>query len=121
MEEYYARTTVSVHGLYCCAKYFGPVFKEQGHGGLIITSSISGRVVTIPADHTTYNTTKSAITHLGRSLARELRDSARVNMVSPGYINTDTSTNPASINEAHWMAATGRRDMAPVSLSLVRL
>jgi NAD(P)-dependent dehydrogenase (short-subunit alcohol dehydrogenase family) len=35
-----------------------------------------------------YNATKAYISHLGKSLAREWRDFARVNMVSPGFFNT---------------------------------
>jgi sorbose reductase len=109
LDEYHAQMNVNVHGVFYCAKYVGLVFKEQGCGNFIITSSISGQVVTVPVDHITYNTTKAAVTHLGRSLAREWRDFARVNMVSPGYIDTDMSNCPATINEAHRMAVLGRQ------------
>lgn len=109
LEEYHEQMNVNVHGVVYCAKYVGAVFKEQGWGNFIITSSISGEVVTVPIDHTAYNVTKAAVTHLGRSLAREWREFARVNIVAPGWIDTDMSTCEASINEAHRMTPLGRQ------------
>ncbi|KIW92811.1 uncharacterized protein Z519_06660 [Cladophialophora bantiana CBS 173.52] len=109
LEEYHAQMNVNVHGVFYCAKYVGVVFKKQGYGNLIITSSISGWVVTVPVDHTTYNTTKAAVTHLGKSLAREWREFCRVNIVSPGWIDTDMSSDQAGINEALRMAVMGRQ------------
>lgn len=108
LEGYHAQMNVNVHGVVYCAKSVGPVFMEQGFGNFIITTSISGRVVTIPVDHTAYNTSKAAALHLGRSLAREWREFARVNMVSPGWIDTDMSGDAPSINEARRMAVMGR-------------
>ncbi|KAI8685245.1 hypothetical protein NCS55_00195100 [Fusarium keratoplasticum] len=108
LDEYHAQMNVNVHGVTYCAKTIGPLFKEQGFGNFIITTSISGRVVTIPVDHTTYNTTKAAAIQLGKSLAREWRGFAPVNMVSPGWIDTEMSDDLASINEACRMAVMGR-------------
>lgn len=108
LEEYHAQMDVNVHGVFYCAKAVGAIFKEQGAGNFIITGSISGRVVTVPVDHITYNMTKAAVTHLGRSLAREWRDFARVNVVAPGYIETAMSSCQASNKEACRMAVMGR-------------
>ncbi|KAL4886156.1 hypothetical protein BJY04DRAFT_99170 [Aspergillus karnatakaensis] len=108
LEEYHTQMAVNVHGVFYCAKYVGAIFKEQGFGNFIITGSISGRVVTVPVDHITYNTSKAAVTHLGRSLAREWRDFARVNIVAPGYIETAMSNCEASNSEAIRMATMGR-------------
>ncbi|KAK5240951.1 hypothetical protein LTS06_012285, partial [Exophiala xenobiotica] len=113
LDRYHEQMNVNVHGVVYCAKYVGAVFKEQGFGNFIITGSMSGQVVTVPVDHTAYNTTKAAVTHLGRSLAREWRDFARVNIVAPGWIDTDMSTCEASINEAHRMAVLGRQGIVP--------
>ncbi|KAL1856800.1 hypothetical protein Plec18167_005208 [Paecilomyces lecythidis] len=107
-EDYHAQMDVNVHGVVYCAKYVGRVFQDQGFGNFIITTSISGRVVTVPIDHTIYNTTKAAAIHLGKSLAREWRGFARVNMVSPGWIKTEMSEDVPSINEASRMATMGR-------------
>lgn len=108
LESYHAQMDVNLHGVVYCAKAVGPVFRDQGFGNFIITTSVSGSVVTVPIDHTTYNTSKAAALHLGRSLAREWREFARVNMVSPGWIDTDMSTDLPSVNEARRMAILGR-------------
>jgi NAD(P)-dependent dehydrogenase (short-subunit alcohol dehydrogenase family) len=113
LDRYHEQMNVNVHGVVYCAKYVGAVFKEQGFGNFIITGSMSGQVVTVPVDHTAYNTTKAAVTHLGRSLAREWRDFARVNIIAPGWIDTDMSTCEASINEAHRMAVLRRQGIVP--------
>ena len=39
-----------VDGVVYCAKYAGTVFKKQGFGNLIITSSISAHIVNVPVD-----------------------------------------------------------------------
>lgn len=111
LEEYHSQMDVNVHGVFYCAKSVGAIFKEQGFGNFIITGSVSGRVVTVPVDHVTYNMTKAAVTHLGRSLAREWRDFARVNVVAPGYIETAMSSCQACNKEACRMAVLGRLGM----------
>lgn len=88
IEEYRRQMEVNVDGVFYCAKYAGEVFKSQGNGNLIITSSISAHIVNVPVDQPVYNATKAAVTHLGKSLAREWRDFARVNIVSPGFFDT---------------------------------
>lgn len=108
VDEYRKQMLVNVDGTFFCAKYAGEVFKRQGRGNLIITSSISGHIVNVPNDQPVYNTTKAAITHLGKSLAREWRDFARVNIVSPGLFQTNMVSNPVFINEAIRMTALGR-------------
>jgi sorbose reductase len=56
-----------------------------------------------------YNMTKAAVTHLGKSLAREWRDFARVNIVSPGFFNTKMGAAPRVVNEAYRMTPQGRQ------------
>jgi sorbose reductase len=109
IEEYREQMAVNVDGVFFCAKYAGEVFKRQGRGNLIITSSISAHIVNVPADQPVYNTTKAAVTHLGKSLAREWRDFARVNVVSPGFFNTKMGASRDCENEAHRMAVLGRQ------------
>lgn len=117
-----------VDGVFYCAKYAGEQFKKQGKGNLIITSSISAHIVNVPVDQPVspqglhsvviffsntisqvYNSTKAAITHLGKSLAREWRDFARVNIVSPGFFNTKMGAGESVINEAYRMTPMGRQ------------
>jgi NAD(P)-dependent dehydrogenase (short-subunit alcohol dehydrogenase family) len=98
-----------VDGVLFCSKYAGEVFKSQGFGNLIITSSMSAHIVNVPVDQPVYNSTKAFVTHLGKSLAREWREFARVNIVSPGFFDTKMGAGPQALNEAYRMAALGRQ------------
>jgi sorbose reductase len=109
VDEYKKQMSVNVDGVFYCAKYAGEVFKKQGSGNLIITSSISAHIVNVPVDQPVYNCTKAAVTHLGKSLAREWREFARVNIVSPGFFQTKMGASPKCENEAHRMAVLGRQ------------
>lgn len=109
VEEYRKQMSVNLDGVFFCAKYAGEIFKRQGRGNLIITSSISAHIVNVPVDQPVYNTTKAAVTHLGKSLAREWREFARVNIVSPGFFQTKMGASPLCENEAHRMAVLGRQ------------
>ena len=46
---------------------------------------------------------------MGKSLAREWRDFARVNVVSPGFFDTNMGASPLVINEAYRMTPLGRQ------------
>ncbi len=60
-----------------------------------------GAYLMIDADgRQVYNMTKAAVLHLGKSLAREWREFARCNVVSPGFFNTKMGASPLCINEA---------------------
>ncbi|KAL8753954.1 MAG: hypothetical protein Q9199_004671 [Rusavskia elegans] len=78
-------------GTFHCAKAVGHHFKERGTGSLVITSSMSGHIANFPQEQTSYNVAKAGCIHLTRSLANEWRDFARVNSISPGYIDTGLS------------------------------
>ncbi|KAK9386658.1 hypothetical protein V1515DRAFT_580891 [Lipomyces mesembrius] len=80
---------VNLDGNYYVAKEAGRIFKAQGHGSLIFTSSISALIVNVPQRQAAYNASKAAVTHLAKSLAVEWASFARVNSVSPGYTLTE--------------------------------
>lgn len=80
-----------LNGTFNCAKAVGPHFKQQGHGSLVITASMSGHIANFPQEQTSYNVAKAGCIHMARSLANEWRDFARVNSISPGYIDTGLS------------------------------
>ncbi|KAI1640787.1 hypothetical protein F4809DRAFT_588777 [Biscogniauxia mediterranea] len=80
-----------LNGTAYCAKAVGPVFKKQGHGSFVITASMSGHVANFPQEQTSYNVAKAGCIHMAKSLANEWRDFARVNSISPGYIDTGLS------------------------------
>ncbi|KAJ5717639.1 hypothetical protein N7488_003285 [Penicillium malachiteum] len=109
LDEYRKQMSVNVDGIVYCSKYIGEVFQKQGFGNLIITSSMSGHIVNVPTDQPVYNATKAYVTHFGKSLAREWREFARVNIVSPGFFETKMGASPFAINEAYRMAALGRQ------------
>ncbi|KAL3440248.1 hypothetical protein BJX65DRAFT_290847 [Aspergillus insuetus] len=109
IDEYRKQMSVNVDGVLFCAKYAGEIFRAQGSGNLIITSSMSGHIVNVPVDQPVYNGTKAFVTHFGKSLAREWRDFARVNIVSPGFFDTKMGAGPLALNEAYRMAALGRQ------------
>ncbi|KAF4944521.1 hypothetical protein FGADI_12639 [Fusarium gaditjirri] len=82
---------IDLNGTAYCAKAVGALFKKQGHGSLVITASMSGHIANFPQEQTSYNVAKAGCIHMARSLANEWRDFARVNSISPGYIDTGLS------------------------------
>lgn len=80
-----------LNGTFHCAKAVGAHFKERGTGSLVITASMSGHIANFPQEQTSYNVAKAGCIHMARSLANEWRDFARVNSISPGYIDTGLS------------------------------
>jgi len=82
---------VDLNGTAYCAKAVGAVFRKQGSGSLVITASMSGHIANFPQEQTSYNVAKAGCIHLAKSLANEWRDFARVNSISPGYIDTGLS------------------------------
>ncbi|KAK9360424.1 hypothetical protein V1504DRAFT_454752 [Lipomyces starkeyi] len=78
-------------GTFHCAKAVGAHFKQRGTGSFVITASMSGHIINYPQEQTAYNVAKAGCIHLCKSLANEWRDFARVNSISPGYIDTGLS------------------------------
>ncbi|KAJ4326237.1 hypothetical protein N0V94_000184 [Neodidymelliopsis sp. IMI 364377] len=109
LDAYRNLMAVNVDGPVYCAKYAGQIFKSQGFGNLILTGSISSHIVNVPVDQPIYNGSKAFITHMGKSLAREWRDFARVNIVSPGFFDTKMGAGPKVITEGLRMIPLGRQ------------
>ncbi|KAF1917784.1 hypothetical protein BDU57DRAFT_177185 [Ampelomyces quisqualis] len=109
LDSYRNLMATNVDGVVFSAKYAGQVFRSQGFGNLILTSSISAHVVNVPVDQPIYNGTKAFVSHLGKSLAREWRDFARVNIVSPGFFDTKMGAGPKVITEGLRMIPLGRQ------------
>ncbi|TQS33978.1 hypothetical protein Golomagni_05660 [Golovinomyces magnicellulatus] len=82
---------IDLNGTAYCAKAVGAHFKKVGKGSFVITASMSGHIANYPQEQTSYNVAKAGCIHLARSLANEWRDFARVNSISPGYIDTGLS------------------------------
>jgi sorbose reductase len=90
-EEWDKVIQTDLNGTAYCAKAVGPHFKQRGKGSFVITASMSGHIVNYPQEQTSYNVAKAGCIHMAKSLANEWRDFARVNSISPGYIDTGLS------------------------------
>lgn len=78
---------VHVRGSFLIARSAGRVMVEQGHGSIVLLSSVNG-VGGIPRRHA-YGPAKAAVAHLAKTLACEWGAAdVRVNAIAPTYINT---------------------------------
>jgi sorbose reductase len=91
-EQWKHNNSVNIDGVMWTAQAAGKIFRSQGSGNLIITASVSATLVNIPQNQVAYNASKAAAKHLGKSLAVEWVDFARVNVVSPGFIGTPSKS-----------------------------
>ncbi|RDA95569.1 hypothetical protein CP533_1235 [Ophiocordyceps camponoti-saundersi (nom. inval.)] len=87
---------------------------DKGHGSFVVTASISGHIANYPQEQTSYNVAKAGCIHMARSLANEWRDFARVNSISPGYIDTGLSDFIDAKTQELWrsMIPMGRNGLA---------
>jgi len=72
-----------------------PVFRKQGFGHFVNTSSTAG-LITKPT-MSVYSGTKSAVHAISEGLRQEAGDKLRVTIISPGFVQTnlaDSMTNP---------------------------
>lgn len=93
----------NLDGVMWTAQAAGKIFQAQGKGNLIITASVSAILVNIPQTQAAYNASKAAAVHLGKSLAVEWADFARVNCISPGFIMTGMLTKQPKERFDAWM------------------
>ncbi|KAI9898816.1 hypothetical protein N3K66_005277 [Trichothecium roseum] len=94
---------IDLNGTAYCAKAVGAHFKKQGRGSFVITASMSGHIANYPQEQTSYNVAKAGCIHMARSLANEWRGFARVNSISPGYIDTGLSDFVDAETQKLWM------------------
>ena len=82
---------VNLTGTFFAAQQFGRVLLKAGlPGSAILISSMSGSIVNVPQWAASYNASKAAVAHLGKSLAVEWAAAGiRVNSMAPGYVLTD--------------------------------
>lgn len=106
-EQWRWNSGVNYDGVMWTAQAAGRAFKKQGYGNLIITASVSSVLCNNPQTQAAYNSSKAAAAHLTRCLAVEWSVFARVNCVSPGYINTSSkpsllSCPPSMLTRPQW-------------------
>lgn len=122
LDEWRKVIDVDINGAYYCARAAGEIFRKQGFGNLIFTGSMSAHIVNVPQQQAAYNSAKAAIIHLSKSLAVEWADFARVNSVSPGYIDTAISGDcPTEMKEQWYNRIPMRRDADPRELKAAYL
>ncbi|MEV8148445.1 SDR family oxidoreductase [Arthrobacter sp. NPDC080073] len=82
---------VNLTGTFFAAQSFGRGLLSAGlPGSAILISSMSGSIVNVPQWAASYNASKAAVAHLGKSLAVEWAAAGvRVNSIAPGYVLTD--------------------------------
>ncbi|KAL4886971.1 oxidoreductase [Aspergillus karnatakaensis] len=113
---------VNVNGAYYTAQAAARVFKKQGHGNVVFTASVSATLVNTPQRQAAYNASKAGVLQLAKSLAVEWVDFARVNAVSPGYIETSMMAYAAPDMVEKWRAQVpARRFASPYELKGVYL
>jgi len=108
-EQWHKVVDVNYSSVFYCARAAGLIFKKQGFGNFIVTSSMSAQIVNMPLTQAVYNGSKAALTHFAKSLAYEWRAFARVNIVSPGFFNTGMGAMAEVLDVAHSMAVLGRQ------------
>ncbi|RFA10691.1 oxidoreductase [Subtercola boreus] len=108
---------VNLTGTFFSAQAFGHGLLEAGlPGSAILISSMSGLIVNVPQWAASYNSSKAAVAHLGKSLAVEWASAnIRVNSMAPGYVLTDLTRQiiekePSLHDE--WVALIPQRRMA---------
>ncbi len=82
---------VNLTGTFFAAQAFGRgLLAADLPGSAVLISSMSGEIVNVPQWAASYNSSKAAVAHLGKSLAVEWAASdIRVNSIAPGYVLTD--------------------------------
>jgi sorbose reductase len=87
-DEWRRVIAVNLDGTFYAAQAFARgLIERRLPGSAIFISSMSASIVNVPQHQASYNASKAAVTHLGKSLAVEwARAGIRVNSISPGYV-----------------------------------
>ncbi|KAF2176836.1 NAD(P)-binding protein [Zopfia rhizophila CBS 207.26] len=100
---------VNVVGAFITAKQTAKILSKNKRGGsIVLVASMSGQIANRGLTCTAYNSSKSAVHQMCRSLAQEWgRYGIRVNTLSPGYIRTAMTNELLAADpevEKTWMA-----------------
>ncbi|MFY0407758.1 SDR family oxidoreductase [Solicola sp. PLA-1-18] len=90
-EQWRKVVDVNLGGTFFSAQAFASgLLRAELPGSAIFIASMSGSIVNVPQWAASYNSSKAAVSHLGKSLAVEWAPAGiRVNSISPGYVLTD--------------------------------
>jgi len=103
VEHWKAMIDTNVLGTALSIRAALPVFREQGRGHFVLTSSVAGRRA-LPGS--LYSVTKHAVTAMGEALRQEVSDSdIKVTLIEPGMVDTPFFENrPSGALEAEDIA-----------------
>ncbi|KAL3461887.1 hypothetical protein BJX64DRAFT_277503 [Aspergillus heterothallicus] len=110
VERFRRLMDINVTGTFLAAQAVAREMRKANvSGSMVLVASMSGTVVNKGVDTAAYNSSKSAVLQLARSLAAEWGSRAnmpliRVNTLSPGYIRTAATVDTLKIPgiEAQW-------------------
>lgn len=95
LEQWHRLYDVNVVGVFLCCQAEGRVMLPRGKGTIINIASISGTIVNRGINQVHYNSSKSAVIQMSKSLAMEWADRGiRINVISPGYTRTPMNIRP---------------------------
>jgi len=88
---------INLTGSFLMSKAVGNAMLKAGKkGSIVLVASMSGSIVNYPQEQSCYNASKAGVIQLGKSLAAEwAKYNIRVNMISPGYMDTALNRVPA--------------------------
>jgi 3-oxoacyl-[acyl-carrier protein] reductase len=75
---------VNVKGTFFCCRAVSTPMRKQGHGRIINIASVAG--LSPQGSSIAYSTSKAAVIHLSKCLARTLAPEIQVNVIAPGFI-----------------------------------
>jgi len=75
---------VNVKGTFFCCRAVVPAMRKQGHGRIINIASVAG--IWPMGSSIAYSTSKAAVIHLSKCLARTLGPEIQLNVIAPGFI-----------------------------------
>jgi len=75
---------VNVKGTFFCCRAVAEPMRRQGHGRIINVASVAGLAPT--GSSIAYASSKAAVVHMSKCLARTLGPEIQVNVIAPGFI-----------------------------------
>ncbi|KAI1001448.1 hypothetical protein K3495_g6751 [Podosphaera aphanis] len=108
---------INLNGSFLVAQTFGKkLIEAKKPGSIVFIASMSGSIVNYPQEQSCYNASKAGVVMLGKSLAAEwAKFGIRVNMISPGYMDTALNNVPAlDAQKKIWKAATPQNRLGAV-------